>query len=124
MKNKVVGKLEIFTLIILFIVFIWTVLYLLEVSKESQENGVAIVIITGTYEIEFEEGETALELIMENFNTELQTYSFLGVFIICIEDICQTGTQYVIIYVDGEKSSVGISQIVLYDGIEIEFRLE
>ena len=75
-------------------------------------------------DIKFNEGDNILDLIGDNFENFKFQDSEYGPFIEHIESIPAKANSYIMIYVNGEMSPVGIGQIEFKDGTVISLRDE
>jgi len=69
-------------------------------------------------------GENAFDVLQENnfpFEYEESTY---GVFVTRVSGITPEEGTYIAIYVDEEYASVGLSELELYDKMNLKFRIE
>jgi hypothetical protein len=87
-----------------------------QVQQEAQ-NQVQAINYEGV------EGRTALDLLKENHNVELQSYSF-GDMVVGIEGVKADSSNFWAFYVNGNMAQVGASQYVTKDGDVIEWKLE
>lgn len=100
------------------------------VSVSAEVNGTATLIVDGTtYQLTAPEGATLKDamdrLQMEStFTYSFRNYSGLGALVTAINGRASTGDMVWILYVNGEKSSVGISAMRIRSGDVIEWKLE
>ena len=100
-------------------------------DRGSETDGLVVVELVGldaqpidSKTIEFYTGDILLDLLEENFVLEYETSEF-GAFITKIGALepSAVSTLYIAIKVDGVSSLVGVSDIVLVDGMVITFAL-
>ena len=86
----------------------------IEVAYINAENEVVKEV-----KIEFDEGDLLLDLLKENFDN----FVFENGMLMAIEDFVTPSdwSFWIAIYVDGEMSNVGLTDIVFTDGTEIDF---
>lgn len=86
----------------------------IEVAYINAENEVVKEV-----KIEFDEGDLLLDLLKENFDNVV----FENGMLMAIEDFVTPSdwSFWIAIYVDGEMSNVGLTDIVFTDGTEIDF---
>ena len=86
----------------------------IEVAYINEENEVVKEV-----KIEFDEGDLLLDLLKENFDNVV----FENGMLMAIEDFVTPSdwSFWIAIYVDGEMSNVGLTDIVFTDGTEIDF---
>ena len=86
----------------------------IEVAYINAENEVVKEV-----KIEFDEGDLLLDLLKENFDNFVLENGML----MAIEDFVTPSdwSFWIAIYVDGEMSNVGLTDIVFTDGTEIDF---
>lgn len=96
-------------------------------SRESVAGEVIIEIhYPNTIEKRYfsiEENQSLLEILLDNYYIEYETFSF-GIFITRIEDLKQNGNSYIMIYLNGNISLVGVSDLILTNEDIIYFKLE
>ena len=69
-------------------------------------------------------GETLLYVLEKEMHVVSVHYVGLGHMITEIRDLKQSGNKYIMIYVDGEPSMVGIDGIEIISGMIVTFKLE
>ena len=86
----------------------------IEVAYINEENEVVKEV-----KIEFDEGDLLLDLLKENFDNVV----FENGMLMAIEDFVTPSdwSFWIAIYIDGEMSNVGLTDIVFTDGTEIDF---
>ncbi len=119
--NKIVAT--IFTILILIIVINYTMNVI-----SSEDSGSFLVQITYDNHSEFhiigfEQSDTLLLLLDNELDLEYIYFIGIGHFITKINNLEQTDNRYILIYIDGEPSQYGIDQIIIYNGMEIQFIL-
>lgn len=124
MKNTVM-KLVVTLLVVGFLFGF----FLVQQSNEARNSGEVTIQVIYTDDLMFEEvltfkvGDTLMGLLITNYEIEYISYLGLGRMITKIRDLQQTQNAYIMIFVDGELSSVGIDLIELEDGIVVSFKL-
>jgi|GEM_PF-5136469 len=99
-------------------------------KSTAEIQGTATFVVDGTsYQLTAPEGTTlkdAMDLLETegSFTYEYRNYSGLGAFVTSLNNRASTGDMVWILYVNGEKSTTGISSTRIRSGDVIEWKLE
>ena len=126
MKKELIIKIAV-TLVSLIIVLLVGV-FLLKGSVSKTKGIVTIEVVDINNQIvisdniNFKEGDTLVQLLKDNYELRIDdSYGFT--FIYDINEVKTGHDDFLAIYVNNEKSMVGVDQIELVDGSVISFRV-
>ncbi len=101
--------------------------YFLGKSFYSDSKGELTIILVNEQaevvsekDVYFEEGDTLLQILSDNFDVDIKEYSF-GSMILKIDSLDSEDNYFIAIFLNGEEPSAGIDGIEFQDGDEIKF---
>lgn len=109
------------------VILLLVVFYFLGKSFYSDSKGELTIIleneqaeVVSVKDVYFEEGETLLQILSNNFDVEVEEYPF-GSMILKIESLDSKDNHFIAIFLNGKEPSTGIDGIEFQNGDEIRF---
>ena len=126
MKKVDIGKIFLTVFFLSFLV----AFFLIDNNNTANHSGSFTVEVFYTEDaiyrkdIVYQPDDNLKGILEQNLHICFEHYVGIGNMVTCVRDLEQTGSKYIMIYVDGELSSVGIDDIVIKNGMTITFKLE